>query len=264
MDKRALRILNSAYWGPTGWLKPTADRPPPEDRAYAEQAGYMFPPLAIGHDELIALVRDAADQTTLRAASDAFVASLSTRSLRHRPVLSSFLVARSMPDHTYLHSDYGCQVCGAWPDREVDRSIFNFERHKWGGTRFLEPAFVWFALDRFAHEDQPEPTAEDQRIRRQILSDLADLPPKATATNGERALRAMRSNQDERLGVMEILAIADILQDPAHPGFLNGFVPFAEREDVTARHMDLGYPAGWWRRSHGINATAVDAVFPQP
>ncbi|TDT97503.1 methyltransferase (TIGR00027 family) [Streptomyces sp. 846.5] len=89
MDSRALRILTSAYWEPTGWLKPAADRPEPEDRAYAEQAGYMFAPLTVDHDELITRVRAAADRTTLRMASDAFGASLSSRSLHHRPVLSS-------------------------------------------------------------------------------------------------------------------------------------------------------------------------------
>lgn len=265
MDDRALRILKSAYWGPTGWLKPTADRPSPQDRAYAEQAGYMFPPLTIGHDELITRVRDAATQTTLRQASDAFVASLSSRALHHRPVLSSFLVARSMPDHAFLPGASGCQICGTLlPPREVDLSILNFERFKWGGVRFLEPAFVWFTLDRFSQEDQPEPTTEDQRILRQILTDLDQLPPKATATNGERALRAMPSNRDERLTAMEILAIADILHDPAHPGFLNGFVAYADREEPNVDYLDRGYPTAWWRRSHGLSKAAIDIVFPQP
>ena len=263
MDSRALQILKSAYWGPNGWLKPTPDRPSPADRAYAEQAGYMFAPRTIDHDELITWVRAAAQRTTLRTASDAFVASLSSRSLHHRPVLSSLLVARSMPDHTYVPSDYGCQICGAQQLRETDLGVLNFERFKWGGARFADPVFAWLTLDRFAQEEQLEPTAEDYRILRQILSDLADLPPKATATNGERALRAMPSNKDERLGVMEVLAVADILQDPAHPGFLNGFVPFADREDVTSHHMDRGYPTAWWRASHGINQSAIDTVFPQ-
>ncbi len=265
MDSRALRILNSAYWGPNGWLKPTADRPSPEDRAYAEQTGYMFPPLTIGHEELITRVRDAATRTTLRTASDAFVAGLSSRALHHRPVLSSFLIARSMPDHAFLPGPSGCQICGALlPAREVDLSILNFERFKWGGVRLLEPVFVWFTLDRFLREDQPEPTTEDQRILRQVLSDLDELPPKATATNGERALRAMPSNRDERLTVMEILAIADVLHDPAHPGFLNGFVPYANRDEPDLHNTDRGYPAAWWRRSHGISTTAIDAIFPQP
>jgi hypothetical protein len=264
MDSRALQILKSAYWGPTGWLKPTATRPSPEDRAYAEQAGYMFPPLTVGHDELVTRVRDAATQTTLSAAADAFIASLSSRALHHRPVLSSLLVARSMPDHPFLDGPSGCQICGALQaPHEVDLSILNFERFKWGGVRFLQPAFVWFTLDRFAHEDQAEPTTEDRRILQQILSELDALPPKATATNGERALRAMPSNRDERLTVMEILAIADILHDPAHPGFLNGFVPYAERDEPDLHYMDRGYPAAWWRRSHGINTGAIDIVFPQ-
>ena len=261
-DARAAKILTRMHWGSSGWKRPF-EEPTPEDRSYAEDAGYLFPPMTTDHDDLVTRTVALASTTDLAPAADAFLASLSTRSLHLRPFLTSAVVARHLPEHSYVPGRRGCAICGV-PDREreIDLNVLNFERHRWGGVRHLDVAFLWFALDRFAVESVPTPTAEDHGLLTAILDGLRDLPASTTLTQAEPVLRLLRSNKDERCTLLEALAIMDVLASPGHPGFLHRFVDEQHRELPPKHFMDRGYPGEWWQAGDGIDEETVAELFP--
>ena len=58
-------------------------------------------------------------------------------------------------------------------------------------------------------------------------------------------------------------AVVDVLLDPEHPGFLDKFVPMADRSLPPKHFADRGYPAEWWTAGLGVNADAVERLFLQ-
>src|SRR4051794_31777698 len=105
MDQKALKILFSTYWTSAGWKANTArSNIAPEDLAYAINAGYMFLPEQVTHDDVVRRVIAIRKTVTMHDASRAFLASLSTRRLDLRSALGTFAVARHFPAHTYQPS----------------------------------------------------------------------------------------------------------------------------------------------------------------
>ena len=88
-DKKALQILLDTYWSPNGWKRDTTIVP--GDFEYARQAGYMFDPVALTHDDIVALLLAVRERVSIELVVDAFVASLSTRRLELRSALGSFI-----------------------------------------------------------------------------------------------------------------------------------------------------------------------------
>jgi hypothetical protein len=275
IDRQAERTLVGMFWGAGGW-KPEREAPDAERYVHAREAGYLFEPLMIDHDELIHRTIELGRELTLRDASDSFLASLSTRHLFLRPSLPALVFARVLsghdfvtagarPDGTYDGGSRGC--CAVCDERaeilQVDLNILNFERLKWGGVRHRHLAFVWFCLDRLQAEGPAEPTRADADLLRSMLDALRVLPPDVSLTQAEAALRFLKSNTAERLNILEILSMVGVLQDPAHPGFLHEFIPAFNRALPPRRFLDRGYPAEWWRAAHGVNDEAAEVLFPQ-
>ena len=72
----------------------------------------------------------------------------------------------------------------------------------------------------------------------------------------------LKSNKPERFIIIESLSIASVLEHETHPGFLNDFVRFDDRDLPVRRYAERGYPAEWWTSDCGVNMEAVRGLFP--
>src|SRR5258708_21278468 len=153
-DNRAREILLDMHWSSTGWRSPRL-QPSTDDYKYALGAGYLCQAGQLGHDDLIQRVKAFGASVDLVVARDALLASLLSRRLYLRPFLTSVVLARSMPPHRFERGRHNgpCRVCGRYEKASLeDLNVLNFERHKWGGVRHLDPVFIWFCLDRLIAE----------------------------------------------------------------------------------------------------------------
>lgn len=264
LDTKARAILLDTYWSPTGWR--TAPATSADDLAYATRAGYLFPSVHVAHDDLADRIHRARQRLSLPAVRDAFLASLTTRRLDLRSALGSYAVALHYPAHAYAgpnaDGDFRCHTCGALVATEVDQSVLNFERHKWGGVRRLDPYYMAFDLEQFALLDPLAPTATDRALFATIIAALRDVSQRATCADAAQALaRLLPSNKAERQVLIEILSCCGLLDTPGHPGFWQTFVPYKDRQ-MPPRRTDWTYPAYWWRGNIGINDAAFAFYFP--
>src|SRR5882672_8629904 len=121
-DKKAIQILLDTYWSPKGWKRDrTIDS---ADFEHARQAGYMFDPVTVTHDDIIARLLTIRNRVRGEQVTDSFLASLSTRRLELRSALGSFSLAADFPDRRLLDKARGplpsgrlqCRLCGLYGD----------------------------------------------------------------------------------------------------------------------------------------------------
>jgi hypothetical protein len=228
---------------------------------YARKAGYVFEPRAMTHDQAVAWLLRVRASVSRKEVTDAFLASLGSRRLEWRSALGSYAVARRFPDHR--HSGPAaryCATCG-YPGGPTDTgpedlSILNFERFKWGGVRHLEPVYAALDLELFSRADKPVPRAEDLAIMERIVGVVRGMAPDARLDHLQRAVgKHLASAKDERCVLIQILGYCGILQDPDHPGFLEGFRDYSDR--CEGGRGDWTYPVEHWRGRHGVNGEAL-------
>lgn len=262
LDKRAQSILFDTYWSSAGWRQSLSISS--DDLAYAKQAGLMFDPVLLSHDEVIVRAVAAAHRINKRQVADAFLASLSTRRLDLRSGIGSFAVLRFLPDHAVVPGAKQCAICGAYETRgePADLNVLSFERLKWGGVRHDQPLYAALDLELLAKANIPAPHENDVRIFREILHTIESVPPSTTSANLERHLtKHIKSNKAERDVLIDILGVCGVLETMAHPGYLHGFVPYARRELPTRRFVDMAYPVCWWNGAAGVNKEAISEFF---
>jgi hypothetical protein len=143
IDKRATKILMNTYWSSAGWR----DEPKvsSEDLAYAKSQRVMFDPVRFSHNEVADAAFQAVAAITQAEVVSAFIASLSSRRLDLRSGLGSYAVGRHFQRHR-AKTSFGrkpCVYCGLYPVEDVDLSILNFERLKWGGIRHTQSHLMW-------------------------------------------------------------------------------------------------------------------------
>ena len=108
-DEKALQILIDTYWS-KGWKRDkTIDS---ADFEYARQAGYMFDPVTVAHDDIVARLLTIRNRVSVEQVTDAFMASLSTRRLELRSALGSFSFAAHFPDHRLVEQAHGQMPSG--------------------------------------------------------------------------------------------------------------------------------------------------------
>jgi hypothetical protein len=263
LDRRALRALFGTYWTSGGWriALGNADRTPlptAEEVEHARAAGYMFEPRPMTHDQIVSWLCRARASVSQKEATDAFLASLSTRRLNWRSALGSFALARHFPEHSHPRGGSRCcPTCGAAGDPEGDLSCLNFERFKWGGVRHLDPIYAALDLELFAKGEKPVPEAEDFAIVNHLVDTVRGMDADARLDHLQRELgRHLASSKDERRVLIQILGYCGVLQSSDHPGFLDRFMPPAVRKTASA-HGDWSYPVEHWRGRHGINEPAL-------
>jgi hypothetical protein len=265
LDKRALRILSSTYWSPSGWKKTYTT--PPDDLAYAKAAGIMFDPECLTHDDMVERALRSLGRVSKEQVTRAFLASLTSRRLDWRSALGSFAVSLHFPPHCWSrvqNSQFNCPICGVYESKNPqDMNVLNFERFKWGGVRHGDPLYIGFDLELLAREKPPEPTNKDRSVMRNILDRVRSLPVHSKLSDLAKALASiLPSNLNERRSLIGILGYCGILQDPAKPGFLEGFPPYAERPQVPWAKNDWPYPVQWWNGSCGVSEEAVAFWLP--
>jgi hypothetical protein len=263
-DQKALRILYHTHWSSAGWKRNFAISS--DDFSYARDAGYMFDPVYLTHDEIVQWLKNAVKAASLEDISNAFLRSLSTRHLELRSTLGSYAIAKNFPFHHYQSRGYSCEICGIfYPAKALyDFSVLNFERFKWGGVRHGNPEYIAFDLEQFNKIEISEPTKHDFGIMRQILAVVKDSEAQSRPRVLEKRLaNVFESNKSEREILIQILAYCGIIQPQNHVGYFQTFVNHVNRTIPPVNKIDWKYPVCWWRGSDGINLAALQYYFPQ-
>lgn len=213
------------------------------------------------HDERVERARAAANRLTFDEVRAGFIASLTSRRLDLRSALSSYIVARSLPSHTFDADSRGprCPVCDL-SGCTNNLNVLNFERFKWGGVRKLDVSYVAFDLEQFERAPRLMPTRSDFETLEGLIVSIRACPPATTATQLANALKVIPGNRDERKTPIDSLGIASILDTRDHPGFLREFIPAPERRLPNRHFIDSAYPACWWTAAEGINDAALTEV----
>jgi hypothetical protein len=261
-DHRARKILFNTYWSRGCWKRdPTVA---PEDFAYARDAGYMFDPVELSHDDLIRWLHTSWKSVSRKHVTGAFLASLSTRRLELRSALGSYSVGTHFPEHTYQGTDFCCAICGTIGDspKSYDLSMLNFERHKWGGVRHERAEYIAFDLEQMARLEPAAPSHYDLEIMRHILAAASECASGTRPRGLEGRLAGLLdSNKAERDILLQILAYCGILQPATLPTYRISFIEFSRRSEPPGNRF-WTYPMSWWRGEHGVNEAAVKFYFP--
>jgi hypothetical protein len=271
-DKRAVKILFDTYWSSKGWksaVKPgrTFDTPP-ADLAFAKKAGLMFPPRTVSHQDVLERIVALRAQILPIQVGSAFIASLSANQPALRSALGSYAVALNMPLHSFSlrpGSLTQCSICGAYEIKgEHDLNVLNFERHKWGGVRHVNPVYIAFDLERFTAEASDSPSTADSEMLNSILRSLESMPVGAKLSDLLGTIKPiMPGNDAQRRTILGILGFAGVLRIPGYSGFFRSFTPERDREHTPWSKDDWAYPIRWWRGGNGIDKEAVAFWFGQ-
>ena len=262
-DKKALKLLFKRFWSSKGWTDTYLTK---EELDYAKAAGVMFEQRKFSHDDVIQQINTAVSGLSLEDIASQFVASLSSRRLDLRSALGSFMVGRHLLTHKFIAEENYCAYCeAANKEQEAeDLNVLNFERFKWGGVRHLDPIYIAFDLEQYIKADKLVPTIEDYEILNKIFSIVEAFPVEGNIRTLEKAIsKILKSNKEEREVLLQILGFCSILATDEHPGFIDRFIPFNEREEASHSKNDWSYPVCWWKGKHGLNRSAVKAVFPK-
>lgn len=257
MAKDPVKILFEAFWGPEGWRSGAVS---PEDRKIAIEAGVMFEPRKITHDEGIDWALRSFAKTSKEVVVTGFVASLSSRRLDLRSALGSYATTCHLRPHAWSGSDF-CPVCELYAKPKVTESLseMSFERLKWGGVRHLSPIYAGLDLELFARSEVPAPSTEDRELLSRILETARALPPGVRARDLEKGLKFLPSNKEEREIVVDILGYLGILRSENAEGFRLRYIPAEERAEPPVSKTDWTYPASWWRG--GVDEAAIQDWF---
>lgn len=263
VDKKALKILFKRYWSSAGWTDTYLTK---EELDYAKAAGLMFDQRELSHDDIIQQVITMVNTLNLEDIAVQFVASLSSRRLDLRSALGSYIVGKHLINHRFTGEENFCAYCGTYnKEREKeDLNVLNFERFKWGGVRHLDPLYVAFDLKQFSKADKIVPSAEDYEILKEIFNIIKEFPSEGKIRDLEKAIsKVIKSNKEEREVLLQILGFCSILSTDEYPGFINGFIPYVEREVPDHYKNDWSYPVCWWKGKSGLNKNAVKVLFPE-
>ena len=224
-DPKALKILERAYWSPSGWRDPSDRVVLLEDFEYARAHGVMFEPVNLTHDECVAGLLAAKQRVERKDAAAAFLCSLSARVPYLRSAVSSWRNASAVQPHSFIpdterdmpYHCAACRECGlagsldAYENEDV--TVFNFERIKWGGVRLHQPLYCMLDLRLFAELGPFSPSPRDVAIFGDILARIAASAPGDAPSQLEKRLKdAFPSNKAERAVVIEILAEIGVLK----------------------------------------------------
>lgn len=261
-DPKAQRILFDTYWSSRGWTEQPATAP--GDFAYARDAGYMFPPLQVSHDAVIAAAIQARSVLDPVLVGQAFSDSLTSQRLDLRSALGSFGATLHLPEHAFQRSPWQesppCAVCGDYGDKAPqDLNVLNFERLKWGGVRHSDPFYALFDLSMFrVSHTASQPLSREPLLR--ILDAASGAAAEARPSDLlKHVANIIPGNADQRRSALACLSYAGILQPGEQPGFFTGY---PTRRDHPGGKNDWPWPLCWWRGRDGVNEAALAYYFP--
>jgi len=222
-------------------------------------------PLRLPHGELVALARAAAAAVLPAAAAGAFVRACNPAD-RDNIVwcspLRSLSILRHLPSHEFEGGDdemSQCEICGEyrvgtwWPVSLAQQLPWGFLGEDW---EVLSNAMY---LRWLARAQLPTPTDADRAAMTGMFEVIADAPPKATANQVARLLKKAFKAMPDWGQHLEALAFAGVLRTDRHPGNLQQWVAFADRQEVR---RETPPPASFWRRRMGIDPAVSLELFP--
>lgn len=264
-DIKALKILFSKYWSPSeGWQKNEVSE---EDFEYAKNAGVMFDELILDHDGAVQKCIKECNSIEKSIVAKAFVSSLSSRRLDIRSGLSSYVCGEKLPLHKYMQDDNNshsksCMFCTESKNNNpIDLNVLNFERHKFGGVRHLQPSYIWFDLMLLSKENIEEPTKEDVDILNGIFIALSQISSN-TLSGADKALKAvLRGNKNEREGIVAALGYCGVLKIPDYNPMHQRYIPFHDRKHSNYSKSDWPFPSDLWRPDFGLDQESINYWF---
>jgi len=256
-DRKAIQTLQATYWNSkTGWV----NNPPSEDDfEYAVRAGVMFPSELLTHDDVIKRAKAALENSSKKKVVSAFISSLTSRRLELRSALGSYACGVSLPTHDKTDiKAISCQVCGSYTKGEIeDLNVLNFERYKFGGVRHLDPLYIALDLELLEADYVEEPSMEAINIFRSVIIELRNLTVNRLSAAPAALAPLLKSNKNEREGIVSILGYCGILKVPNYLPLYKQYTVASEREHSSYSKSDWPFPADLWRPEYGLNEEAI-------
>ncbi|MFS4470383.1 hypothetical protein [Chryseobacterium sp. T20] len=267
MDKKAIKILLNTiktsqnesvrdwfYW--ETYMQYISE----DDFEYAKKQSVMYDQEEISHDEICRRIKSAVAGIEKQNVVDAFVYSLSTRQLEYRSFLSSYCIAESLEEHSFTPSPEPnegiCAICGLHTyefEDPIEFNTINYFKYK-DGCCFDSLIQVLFDLEQFPKLPAVKPNENDYRILNELKEIIETSEPIDRISQlKKRISKTVKSNDGERVGLLEILGVIGILHDDIHLTYADQYITYPEREHRPIRNDEVGYPARWWQGKFGID-----------
>lgn len=267
MDKKAIKILlktikTSQIESLGNWYEWDTYKKyiTEEDFNYAKKHSVMYDPIKIGHNEICRRIKIAVEKIEKQKVVDSFLYSLSTRKLEYRSFLSSYCIGKSLAEHNFIPSlkpnEKICKICGLYThefEKLIEFNTLNYFKYK-DGSCTDNLIGVLFDLEQFSKLPIVKPTQNDFDILNKIKETIetAETNDRISKLN-KNISKIIKSNAEERLGLLEIFGIIGILHDDKHFGYFEKYATYTEREHRPIRYDDVGYPSRWWKGEFGID-----------
>src|SRR5262249_51571529 len=153
------------------------------DFEYAKQAGVMFDPIRVSHDDLVRRAITAVRGVDRLAVANAFVVSLSSKCLDLRSALGSFAVFQHFAKHPAPGDRAGCPDCGKYGGKALGAvlSVLIFGRCMWGGVGPYHPLYASLDLDLFEKLPRANPTTAAVAVFKGLLNAAKAAPAKTSS-----------------------------------------------------------------------------------
>lgn len=269
MDKKALKLLKKYYHGHK-YINKSYGKYTTEDFEYCKTHGVMFENLAMSHRDIISEIKRISTAIDINDVVKGFLYSLSSGDMQYRTALSSYVYAKSLPDHSYEPKGNYCRVCGFHGGEGADDStIVTIDLNKYSYMRFFGGTQDLGDITYVLHdlrESLKLPKANFNEKDIFILNRIFGLATRIGSGNRvialqklitkERVFQATKTEIDTILG---ILSMCGIFQTEQHKGYIYEYTNSSDRGFVY--ECDLYYPLNWWRGKHGVNYSAVKEIF---
>lgn len=267
MDKKAIQILlktikisqdkslsNWFYWDT--YIQYITK----EDFEYAKEHSVMYEQENISHDEICKRIKAAVAKIEKQNVINAFLYSLSTRQLEYRSFLSSYCIAKSLSEHSFIPSpepnERICAVCGVHTyefEEPIEFNTINYFKYK-DGACFDNLIQVLFDVEQFPKLPLVTPDENDFRILKELKEIIETSEPDDRVFQLKKKIsKTLRSNDGERVALLEIFGVIGILHDDKHFGYTEKYAVYPEREHRPIRNDEVGYPVRWWLGKFGID-----------
>ncbi len=267
MDKKAVQILFKTiktsqdenlgewfYWDT--YIKYISK----EEFDYAKKHFVMYEREKITHNEICKRIKLAVAKIEQQDVVNAFVYSLSTRQLEYRSYLSSYCIGKSLAAHSFISSpkpnEIICVVCGLHNhefEKPIEFNTINYFKYKYGSSTD-NLISVLFDVEQFSKVPNVKPNNTDYEILNELKKIIEIAEPNDRISQLSKSIsKTIKSNVEERIGLLEIFGIIGILHDKKHFGYAEKYVTYLEREYRPIRNDDVGYPSRWWQGKFGID-----------
>ncbi|PQP82287.1 hypothetical protein C0Q44_20955 [Paenibacillus sp. PCH8] len=220
------------------------------------------------HDATITELKKLANQWTISDAAQVFVSSLWSAPMIWRSLLTGKLIGSRMPshEHTPYPSSSTCKICGLSVDQATDTTLQWYWRMTNGTPLDGDPFGYVLALSRLAElQELPVPNEYDRWTFRAVLTVLRALPPKTRYSKAALALKKERLLPTQKeyayRDLLETLALIGILDTPDHPGMIEEFTSYIQRDERPNVRVEVQAPLAWWDSTIGINEDNLTKIF---